>query len=309
MNVPEEVRQTQDSNADADGRAVVGGDLDFSVIIPVYRDWQRLGTCLAALAGQEISQDSFEIIIADNEPDQSHPVPDLPVNARIIKVREPGSYVARNAAVAVAKGRYLAFTDSDCVPRPDWLKNAKAGLESRRGNRIAGPIPIFREAGGHQLAYLYEFHTAFRQREIAEEGLSTTANMIVSRADFDKVGPFDTSLMSGGDYVWSRRAEQAGVPLVFREDVVVQHPARQSIRQILAKKRRTAGGEAVFKQTSIWRYARYRLIPRANAITFDRGFVSPVERAMLLGVLWLRNLHGCYAFAAVRLKLSKPNRT
>lgn len=281
----------------------------FSVIIPVYRDWYRLATCLEALAGQTLDQDKFEIIIVDNEPGHGFTIPPIPSNAKIVLAGEPGSYSARNAAIAVACGRYLAFTDSDCVPAPDWLANARLAVEEQPLARHTGPIPIFREQAGRYYAYLYEYHTAFRQRENAFEGISTTANLIVSKAEFDRVGPFDTNLLSGGDYVWSRRAEEAKVPLVYHDNIVVRHPARVSVKAILAKKRRTSGSEAIFKTTSLWRYSRHRLMPKVSAITFDRGRVSIIDKVMLLGIAWLKDVHGCIAFTTVRLGLSKPHRS
>jgi GT2 family glycosyltransferase len=281
----------------------------FSVIIPVYRDWDRLALCLSALAHQRLAQDEFEIVIADNEPGHGFAVPPLPANAKIVVTSKPGSYNARNTAIAAARGRYLAFTDSDCIPDSNWLVNAYSALQSQPHARHVGPITIFREDAGHYYAYLYEYHTAFRQREIAAEGISTTANLIVARSSFDKVGLFNTDLLSGGDYVWSQRAEEAGIPLVYHENIVVRHPARVSLSAILAKKRRTSGGEAIFKKTSIWRYNRYRLVPRLTAISFDRGPVSLADKAVLLGIAWLRNIHGCFAFTTVRLGLNKPNRS
>jgi GT2 family glycosyltransferase len=284
-------------------------NLVFSVIIPVYRDWKRLAICLEALSRQSLSPDEFEVIIVDNEPGHGFTVPPLPRNAKIIIAGEPGSYNARNAAVALARGCYLAFTDSDCIPDPNWLANALAALQEQPSARHVGPIPIFREQTGRYYAYLYEFHTAFRQKEIAMEGISTTANLAVSRAAFDKVGLFDTNLLSGGDYVWSRRAEKAGIPLVFHDNIIVRHPARASLKAILAKKRRTSGGEAMFKRTSVWTYNRYRLVPRVSAINFDRGSISMIDKTVLLGIAWLRNIHGCFAFTTVRLGLKKPNRS
>jgi len=295
-------------NVDGEGSGSNQGPA-FSVIIPVYRDWYRLAACLDALAGQTLGQDEFEIIIADNEPGHEFTIPPIPCNAKIVVAGEPGSYNARNAAIAVARGRYLAFTDSDCVPDPNWLANARLAVEGQPLARHTGPIPIFREQAGCYYAYLYEYHTAFRQREIALEGISATANLIVSKAQFDKVGPFDTILLSGGDYVWSRRAEEANVPLVYHGDIVVRHPARVSIKAILAKKRRTSGSEAIFKKTSLWRYSRYRLMPKLNAITFDRGTVSITDKVVLLGISWLKDIHGCIAFTTVRLGLSKPHRS
>lgn len=306
-----ETRMLMDRSSGNVGGGGSGSDpgLAFSVIIPVYRDWERLGACLEALTQQTLGQDEFEVIIVDNEPGHGFTIPPLPSNARVVLAGEPGSYNARNAAIALASGRYLAFTDSDCVPDPDWLANARLAVEGQPLARHTGPIPIFRGQAGCYYAYLYEYHTAFRQREVAREGISATANLIISKIEFDKVGPFDANLLSGGDYVWSRRAEEASVPLVYHDDIIVRHPARASIKAILAKKRRTSGSEAIFKKTSLWAYNRHRLMPKLNAIAFDRGTVSRFDKVILLGIAWLKDIHGCVAFTTVRLGLSKPHRS
>ena len=46
---------------------------EVSVIIPVYRDWARLRSCLDALERQTIGPDAFEIILANNEPEAGYP--------------------------------------------------------------------------------------------------------------------------------------------------------------------------------------------------------------------------------------------
>src|SRR5439155_15998009 len=46
------------------------------------------------------------------------------------RLRRAGPAIARNLAVAEARGEVLAFTDSDCIPEPGWLKAGVAALES-----------------------------------------------------------------------------------------------------------------------------------------------------------------------------------
>lgn len=45
-----------------------------------------------------------------------------PVATRIIQVREPGQMAAMAAGLAAATTEYVAFTDDDAVPRPDWIE-------------------------------------------------------------------------------------------------------------------------------------------------------------------------------------------
>src|SRR5688500_8808816 len=215
-----------------------------SVIIPVYRDWSRLALCLDALERQTLGSDAFEIILANNEPDGDCPLARLPANARFVDEPRPGSYAARNAAIATANGRVLAFTDSDCVPDPQWLERGLELLAAEPGTRVTGPIPVFREPGSSYLAFVYDFHTAFKQAQAVAKGSCATANLIVARNVFDQVGPFNPALVSGGDTEWGERAHRAGVPIRYDERVRVAHPARRTLAEIIRKKRRVAGSEA-----------------------------------------------------------------
>ena len=94
-----------------------------TVIIPTYKDWPRLQMCLDALALQSLPAAEFEVLVANN-----NRVADLPAdlrlaaNVQVIWAEQPGSYAARNAVLPHAKGEVLFFTDSDCIPDPDWLR-------------------------------------------------------------------------------------------------------------------------------------------------------------------------------------------
>src|SRR5690606_31008932 len=100
-----------------------------SVIVPVRDDVEGLSRCVAALQAQDYPTDRFEVVVIDNGSirDLRPVVPDEP-RFRLVREDRPGSYVARNAGVAVATGEVLAFTDADCRPRADWLSQGVAAL-------------------------------------------------------------------------------------------------------------------------------------------------------------------------------------
>lgn len=278
-----------------------------SVIIPVYGDWERLSHCLAALERQSLPKDRFEIIIVNNEAEARPLPPQAPSNARILHEPTPGSYAARNAGVAAASGKYLAFTDSDCLPEPDWLKNGVAALEVNPGARVTGPVRIFAEPGVGRYALAYDRHLAFPQKEFVASGTCVTANLMVERAVFDRVGPFDLCF-SGGDLLWNRRAQAAGVPILFREEVSVGHPARRSVRDILRKKRRAAG--SLRREVPLGRLAVEALKPPVRRVMMlrSRG-VGWKEAVPIFAILWLGRAIRLQEAAFVRWGLKKPNRS
>ncbi|WP_129793643.1 glycosyltransferase family 2 protein [Sphingosinicella sp. CPCC 101087] len=283
--------------------------LAISVIIPVYRDWERLRLCLEALERQTLPASEWEIIVADNEPEGGSSSTRLPVNARIVHEPRPGSYAARNAAVALALGEHLAFTDSDCIPDPAWLENGLAALRSRSGARITGPVVIFREPGSHYLPYLYDLHTAFPQQEYVRQGHCATANLLVARRTFDQVGKFDECL-SGGDSLWNMRAASMGVPILYDPGVSVGHPARRSLSEILRKRRRVVGSLALRQKVSLQRFALSRLTPPVRRLlALRRANVGLRESILLFLIIWFAQLAEAREYALVRLGMKSPNRT
>ena len=102
----------------------------------VVRDRRaRMLRCLEAILAQEYP--SFEVVVIDNcstdgtaeavrERAATAPVP-------VQVVVEPGSVGhLRNAAVGIARGNLIAFTDSDCAPAPGWLLAGVATFSSDR---------------------------------------------------------------------------------------------------------------------------------------------------------------------------------
>lgn len=248
--------------------------LHASVIIPTFQDWARLQTCLNALAAQTLPQDAFEVIIANNDP--ATPLPDtfaIPQNARIIDVIEPGSYAARNAALQIAEGPILAFTDADCIPDPQWLTEAIAFFDAQPEiQRMAGSIHLFVEDGIWTAAALYDRTYMLRQDKFVSNGKAATANAFMRREVFDSVGPFDPKLLTGGDHEWSMRAAQARYALGYCPAAAVRHPARSRFTQLLRKARRFAGGAIASKRAKGQRI----ILPHFDNLLF------PIRRGVLL---------------------------
>ncbi|WP_114952855.1 glycosyltransferase [Sphingosinicella terrae] len=277
-----------------------------SVIIPIYKDWERLRLCLDALERQTLPADRFEILVANNEPEGHCPLERLPPNARILHEPSPGSYAARNTAVGQSQGRWLAFTDGDCIPDKDWLARGLELLERHPEERITGPVSIFREEGSDYYAYLFDAHTAFPQEQYARDGVCVTANLLVSRAVFDRVGPFEQT-MSGGDWEWNMRAHKMGVPIRYDSGVVVAHPARRTLAEIFKKRRRVAGSIAQNRKRSLPIYVLGRIKP-PRRLPFKRSNLGWRDWSALYLIAWAKGLVEAHEFSLVKLKLKRPNR-
>lgn len=217
-----------------------------SIIIPTYYDWERLQLCLTALENQTYSKGCFEIIVVNNAPEDKPPVTlVIPDNCCLVDEAKPGSYAARNKGISIAVGEILAFTDSDCLPDECWLTNAVNFFNSNPSiDRIGGNIELFYRSHQLTVAEIYEKGYAFRQSEfVSKQGMAATGNMLTKKGVVSEIGPFDDSLMSGGDALWGKKASAAGYTIEYVRNVNVKHPARFDLKAILLKNRRETAGQ------------------------------------------------------------------
>ncbi len=247
------------------------GPVRFSVVVPVYRDWHLVPALLACLQRQTLAPERFEVILVDNgSPDFAVP-PALPENARIVRCETPGSYAARNEGVRHSRGEWLAFTDADCLPAPEWL----GALDEEAGRHawatlIAGAVEVVGLSAAPSAAEIHDIVRGIPQARYVGRGYGATANLAAPRAVFDAVGGFDAGRFSGGDADFCRRAGARGVALVYAPRARVDHPARATWRAVAAKARRIKGGQIA------------RGSPRRRAAWVARTLVPPVPEAWRL---------------------------
>jgi GT2 family glycosyltransferase len=259
-----------------------------TVIIPTFRDWDRLQLCVQALKNQSYPQDLYDVVIVNNDPGGEKTQIDLPDNFKLIDESKPGSYAARNAGLRIAKGDIVAFTDSDCIPDNKWIELAVARIKNG-AERIAGHVDMFFTREKLTFAGAYEKAFAFNQAKNAENGASVTANMITLRSIFNTVGMFDDAFLSGGDIEWGQRANNKGVPIMYAREVIVKHPAREALSDLLRKRRRVAAGLDHKKKVDIKYILTRGFLPPIGIFPYLRKInnMTRIEKLKAFFVAWL----------------------
>lgn len=213
------------------------------VVIPHLNDRDRLEICLQHLERQTYPRDRCRVVVVDNG---SHrPIDDIvarfPFAAAAFEA-EKGCGSARNRGVALTSGDVLAFTDSDCRPDEDWLRNAVRRLTDGSGTDIVGgEIKVFCADEDHPTdAELYDKVFGFEQRRyVTRKNFAAGANIVVPRRVFEQVGPFRNGLLPE-DLDWGRRAVALGFRIGFAADALIRHPARSTWEEVRKKAGRTA---------------------------------------------------------------------
>lgn len=209
----------------------IGRSLDFTVIIPTYNRPAALAACLAALDRSSYPRDLFEVVVVDDggRVDLGHVIASS-VGALLHFLRQqqrgPGS--ARNAGARVARGRWLAFTDDDCLPEPGWLHALAAHLV--RDNRLA--------VGGYTSNQLVDnpysstsqllidyLYAHFNAAGGGDAKFLTTNNLAVPAAAFQAIGGFDETytLAASEDREFCSHWLQRGYRLHYEPMARVRH--------------------------------------------------------------------------------------
>lgn len=248
---------------------------EVAVIIPHFNDHARLALCLEALSRNDL--EGVEVVLADNGSDPAPSGTSALPQLRIVHEPTRGAAAARNRGVAETSAPVLMFLDADCVPAPDWVETGR-GL-AQQNLIVGGRVDVFSETGGRITgAEAFEMVFAFHQKTYVEEKrFSVTANLVTTRALFERTGPFIVGLSE--DLDWCHRALQTGARIMYADELVVAHPARADWPALRKKWRRLT--EEAFalsvtgtKSRLVWLAKGAAMIPSA-LIHSRQVFLSP----------------------------------
>jgi glycosyltransferase involved in cell wall biosynthesis len=208
--------------------------LDFSIIVPTYNRPGELACCLESLAAIDFPKDRFEVIVIDDggslsvDPVVSRWVDSLRITA--LHETNGGPARARNSGARMAAGKFLAFTDDDCEPSPDWLSAFFGILRDEPGAMVGGRTVNalvdnpYATASQLIVDLVYDHYNP----EPRQARFFATNNMAVSAARFHALNGFDSDFRTSEDRDFCDRWTGARYPMMFVPDAVVYHSHKLS---------------------------------------------------------------------------------
>lgn len=203
----------------------------FSIIIPTYARPCALLRCLQAMTRLTYPLEAFEVIVVDDGSPQSvaQVVAEFRPKLHLTLLTQPnaGPATARNIGAAHAQGQFLAFTDDDCEPHPDWLTQFARTL-SRKPDCVVGgrtrcalPANLYAMASQLMVAYLMGQGTFFASN-----------NLGISAETFHQLNGFDHSfpLAAAEDRDLCDRLQQHSVDFYYIDQAIVDHTHRLTLR-------------------------------------------------------------------------------
>jgi glycosyltransferase involved in cell wall biosynthesis len=199
-----------------------------SVLMPAYNAERYLPEALDSVLSQ--SRQPFEVIVVDDGSSDGTANVARGYGERIRYEHQPNAGIgaARNRGVELARGDQLAFLDADDRWEPDKLERQLAVLEAEPRPDIV--LGLARQFVSPDLPA--EAQARIRCPDEAQPGYLPSA-MLVSRATFERVGPFATDLHVGEFIDWMARARELGLRELMLDTVVLWrrlHDTNQSVR-------------------------------------------------------------------------------
>ena len=200
-----------------------------SIIIPAYNVAPYIGETLASVMAQSFT-DYEVIVVNDGSSDETEAALE-PFRARIVYLRQEnrGVSAARNTALRVARGRYIALLDSDDIWLPDYLKMLVARLESDRRVDVCYPNAV--SFGVPRWEGVLFMDTYPSREPVTFEKLLTRECVVFISTMFRReaaeiVGGFDETLTECEDFdLWLRMA-QRGFRFSFTTEPLVHYRRR-----------------------------------------------------------------------------------
>ncbi|HNS10364.1 MAG TPA: glycosyltransferase [Candidatus Ozemobacteraceae bacterium] len=205
--------------------------IEVSVIIPAFNAATSICACLDALSTQKTDR-KFEVIVVDDAStdDLSFITAQYAGRLRLQLLRlqtNSGPGAARNAGARVAAGEILLFTDSDCVPAPDWLEKMLAPMTDPGLTGVKGVYQTFQNDLWARLAQL-EFEE--RYEKLASHGeidFIDTYCGAYRKSVFLAAGGFNPELRQNEDVDLAFRIKKAGARFLFAPEARVAHTHRE----------------------------------------------------------------------------------
>jgi glycosyltransferase involved in cell wall biosynthesis len=214
---------TDESSSNAVPGSIPEGDgPDVSVVVPVRNREDLLPGLLGALDRQTLDGRRFEVIIVDDcSVDRTKAIVQAwvdsdPLRRHLVVSEGKGPGHARNRGLSLSTAEWIAFTDSDTLPEPDWLEAGLRSVERLGAVAVEGSVePWPPDAIGPQTHQVIN----------TTGGLYMTANMIYRREVLDELGGFDERFyqpfLEDSDLAF--RLMDSGYDIPFAPEVRVRH--------------------------------------------------------------------------------------
>lgn len=197
-----------------------------TIIMPVYNAAPMIAEALDSLEAQDYPREDMQIIVGDNGSNDGtrEIIAKRFPNIEVATATERGCGFARNAALPLARGKYILCTDADCVADPGWVSALVRAFEEQPASVgcLGGQILPFRTQTMVEKFRHVWIQPGFEAGKADKLAYAATPNAAFRREVFETVGVFDGTL-GFPDADMGLRLKSAGLTTAYVPGAVVRH--------------------------------------------------------------------------------------
>lgn len=201
-----------------------------SIIVPARNEEKNIEKCVNSLLS--LNYQNVEIIIVnDGSTDRTGGIlGGFNGRIKVIEAKGEGPSKARNLAISLSAGDYLAFTDADCAVDRFWIDELLKGFTDEEVFGVGG-IQARPQGEGDFAKIVSRFFSTFgfvsqyihSDEEMRRVEHNPTCNVMYRREIFSLMGGFREDLWPCEDLEFDIRAYEKGYVLVNNPKAVVYH--------------------------------------------------------------------------------------
>ena len=191
-------------------------EAEVTVALTVCNSEKRIGSCIKSILAQTISD--FEVLVIEDPPfDRTDKIIAAFKDKRISHIKNNiklGLSGSRNKGLELAKGKYIFFTDDDCVVSPTWIEQGLIYIKENDCIGVEG-----------KTYYVSEKYTPTMSDNVVENktgGQFPTCNMVYKKSVLNDIGGFDERYTYMEDRDLALRAKRLG-RIDFNPSMIVYH--------------------------------------------------------------------------------------
>ncbi|MDH3458603.1 MAG: glycosyltransferase [Gemmatimonadota bacterium] len=211
-----------------------------SIILPTYNRWPFLNYAIQSVIAQTFS--AWELIVVDDGSTDATPafLADLgDERIQIMTLEHCGNpALVRNRGIEAARGKYVAFLDSDDEWTPQKLCVQITAMERHPDCQWSYTAVTLIDPKGQTLPQerfksWHPYSGRILEKLLAHDAMVACASVVVTRELVNQAKGFDETYLFSGDYeLWIRLARMSRVLAIPRQLAKVRiHPTTHTYRQ------------------------------------------------------------------------------
>lgn len=198
-----------------------------SVVIPVKNGEGVIGKCLEAVLSQSV--EPYEVIVVDGHSTDKTVEEAERVPVKVIYEDYGTVGGARQVGLENVRGKYVAFTDADCIPERNWLENLIKEFDGNIVGVGGGIKNIGDEFWGRSIALIMNTFVGsansvqgrlYKEKRFVKS--VSGCNSMYRREALMEIGGFNLALSINEETELNRRLTKIG-KVLYTPDAVVLH--------------------------------------------------------------------------------------